>query len=155
MQKSFAAVLFLALLLSGAQSAIAENLKSESEYENPPIADASAKSDYITCWKQPCVLVEGSKWSEQHPNGVAVAVRMGTRPAVTDDQIKMVLTHDLVKHGVTNIKFFYEQNDAPASGIFLHVRGGTKGLFTISDVRQQIPEIAKRALNENILFRDD
>ena len=113
----------------------------------------SAKEDYVTCWKQPCVLTAGSEWSEKNPNGVAVAVRMGLKSAATDDQIKMVITHDLKKYGVENIKFFYEQNDAPASGIFLHVRGGTEGIFTISDVRQNIQSIASRALNKNSLFQ--
>jgi len=114
----------------------------------------SAKDDYVTCWKQPCVRVAGSEWSEKNPNGVAVSVRMGVKPAVTDDQIKMVLANDLKKHGVKNIKFFYEQNDAVASGIALHVRGGTDGVFTISNVREEIPPIARRALNKNEIFRD-
>lgn len=113
----------------------------------------SAKNDYIPCDVQPCVDVAGSEWSEQNPNGVAVAVRMGIKSAATDDQIKMVLMHDLKKHGVKNIKFFYEQNDAPASGIFLHVRGGTEGLFTIANVRKHIPSIARRALNNNPVFQ--
>jgi len=116
-------------------------------------ANISAKNDYIPCDVQPCVKVAGSEWSEQNPNGVAVAVRMGIKSAATDDQIKMVLTHDLKKNGVKNIKFFYEQNDAPASGILLHVRGGTEGLFTIENVREHIPSIARRALNENPLFQ--
>jgi len=113
----------------------------------------SAKDDYISCDVQPCVKVAGSEWSEKNPNGVAIAVRMGLKSAATDDQIKMVLTHDLKKHGVKNIKFFYEKNDAPASGIFLHVRGGTEGLFTIVNVRKHLPSIARRALNKNPVFQ--
>ncbi|MCH9639535.1 MAG: hypothetical protein K0U40_08585 [Betaproteobacteria bacterium] len=115
----------------------------------------SVKNDYIPCDVQPCVTIAGSEWSEKNPNGVAVAVRMGVKPAVTDAEIKMVLTHDLKKHGVNNIKFFYEQNDAPASGIFLHVRDGLEGPFLIDTVREQIPFIARRALNTNPLFRVD
>ncbi len=115
----------------------------------------SVKNDYIPCDVQPCVTISGSEWSEKNQNGVAVAVRMGVKPAVTDEQIKMVLTHDLKKHGVNNIKFFYEQNDAPANLIFLHVRGGLEGPFLIGDVREQIPSIAKRALNTNPLFGVD
>ena len=115
----------------------------------------SVKGDYITCWKQPCVDVAGSEWSEKNQNGVAVGVAMGVKPAVTDAQIKMVLTHDLTKHGVKNIKFFYEQNDAPSTGITLHVRGGTEGVFVIGNVREQIPVIARRALNKNPVFRVD
>ena len=74
---------------------------------------------------------------------------MGTRPAVTDDQIKMVLTRDFQYFGVEHIRFFYEQNDVPASVMTLHVRGGTEGPFVIDDVRQQVKSIAERAKNNN------
>ena len=113
----------------------------------------SAKEDYITCWKQPCIYAAGSEWSERNPNGVAVAVAMGTEPAVTDDQIKMVLTHDLEANGVEHIKFFFEQNDAPACGIVFHVRGGSEGIFTIGNVREHVRAVARSALNENPLFQ--
>jgi len=113
----------------------------------------SAKDDYITCWKQPCVRIAGSDWSEKNPNGVGISVRMGTKPAVTDDQIKTVLTRDFATHGMTNIKFFFEQNDAPATGIAFHIRGGTEGLFFIDDVREQVGIIAKRAANTNPVFQ--
>ncbi|WP_160828597.1 hypothetical protein [Nitrosomonas sp. JL21] len=113
----------------------------------------SAKEDYITCWKQPCVLVAGSEWSEKNPNGVGISVRMGTQSGVTDDQIKTVLTRDFKKHGMTNIKFFFEQNDAPAAGISFHVRGGTQGLFFIDNVREKVAVIAKRAANTNPVFQ--
>jgi hypothetical protein len=113
----------------------------------------SAKKDYITCWKQPCVDVAGSEWSEKNPNGVGISVRMGTQSGVTDDQIKTVLTRDFKKVGMTNIKFFFEQNDAPATGISFHVRGGTTELFLIDNVREQVAVIAKRAANTNPVFQ--
>ncbi|MDL1865592.1 hypothetical protein FBQ90_10520 [Betaproteobacteria bacterium PRO5] len=113
----------------------------------------SAKEDYITCWKQPCVDVAGSEWSEKNPNGVGISVAMGTQSGVTDDQIKTVLTRDFAAHGMTHIKFFFEQNDAPAAGIAFHVRGGTEGLFFIDNVREQIPAIARRAANTNPVFQ--
>ncbi len=113
----------------------------------------SAKDDYITCWKQPCVRVAGSEWSEKNPNGVGISVRMGTQPIVTDDQIKTVLTRDFKEHNMKNIKFFFEQNDAPASGIAFHIRGGTEGLFFIDDVREKVESIAKRAANTNPVFQ--
>lgn len=113
----------------------------------------SAKEDYITCWKQPCVDVAGSEWSEKNPNGVGISVAMGTQSGVTDDQIKTVLTRDFAAHGMTHIKFFFEQNDAPATGIAFHVRGGTEGLFLIDNVREQVAGIARRAANTNPVFQ--
>lgn len=78
---------------------------------------------------------------------------MGTQPVVTDDQIKTVLTRDFAAHGMMNIKFFFEQNDAPASGITFHIRGGTEGIFLIDNVREQVASIAKRATNTNPVFQ--
>ncbi|KXK47551.1 hypothetical protein, partial [Nitrosomonas europaea] len=68
-------------------------------------------------------------------------------------QIKTVLTRDFKKFGMTNIKFFFEQNDAPAAGIAFHVRGGTEGLFFIDNVREQVAGIARRAANTNPVFQ--
>jgi hypothetical protein len=109
-----------------------------------------ASDDYIiNCKYATCVGMAGSEWSEANPYGVSVAVRMGTKPAVTDEQIKMVLTQDLNYYGIEQIKFFYEHHDAIASVITLHVRGGTEGGFVISNVRQKIEGIVERAKNKN------
>lgn len=113
----------------------------------------SAKDDYITCWKQPCVRVAGSEWSEENPHGVAISVRMGTKPVVTDDEVKQVLTRDFAEHGVTNVRFFFEQNDTPAIGIAFHVRGGTEGIFLIDNVRDSVASTAAQAKNTNPLFQ--
>ena len=115
-----------------------------------------ASGDYITdCKYATCVGIAGSEWSENHPFGVAVSVRMGSQPAVTDAQIKMVLTRDFKHYGIDHIKFFYEQNDTPATGMALHVRGGTEGPFLISNVRQEVEQIAKRAKNKNPAMIDN
>ncbi|MEP0174133.1 MAG: hypothetical protein ABJD02_09640 [Paraglaciecola sp.] len=109
-----------------------------------------ASGDYIKdCKHSTCAGLAALRWSKSHPFAVAVAVRMGTKPAVTDDQIKMVLTRDFANHGVKEIKFFYEYHDAVASVMTLHVRGGTEGGFVISDVRQEVEGIAERARNQN------
>lgn len=140
------AFMILALFMFGAVSPVIAQ-------EADAFAEVSAKDDYITCWKQPCVRTAGITWSKENPNGVGISVRMGTKPVVTDDQIKEVLSRDFAKHGMANVKFFFEQNDAPATGIAFHIRGGVEGLFLIDTVREQVGPIAKRAKNTNPLFR--
>lgn len=109
-----------------------------------------ASGDYIKdCKYATCVGLAALRWSKDHPFGVAIAVRLGTKPAVTDDQIKMVLTQDFAHYGVNEVKFFYENHDAIASVMTLHVRGGTEGGFVISDVRQAVQGVAERAKNKN------
>ena len=114
------------------------------------VKNFDASADYIgNCKYATCVGIAGSEWSEKNPFGVAIGVSMGTKPAVTDDQIKMVLTQDFAHYGVKQVRFFYEQNDAPASVMTLHVRGGTEGPFLISEVRQKIKVVAEMAKNKN------
>ncbi len=113
----------------------------------------SAKNDYITCWKQPCIYTAGSQWSEKNPNGVAVAVAIGKQSVVTDDQVKQVITADLNHYGVKNIKFFFENYEGVATAIALHVRGGTEGTYGIDTVRDEIKSIAQRAKNTNPIFK--
>lgn len=109
-----------------------------------------ASDDYIRdCKFATCVGLAGLRWSKKNPFGVAVSVSMGTKPAVTDDQIKTVLIRHLSHYGIENIKFFYEQNDVPASTMALHVRGGTEGPFGIHNILEELEEIAKRAQNTN------
>lgn len=109
-----------------------------------------ASGDYIKdCKFATCVGLAGLRWSKKNPFGVAISVRMGTKPAVTDDQIKTVLIRHLNHYGIENIKFFYEYHRAPASAMALHVRGGTEGPFGIHNILKELKEIAKRAKNTN------
>ena len=82
-------------------------------------------------------------------------MRMGTQPAVTDEELQSVLRSDFAKHGVEDVQFYFEQYDAKASVISFHIRGGTEGPFVISNVRQEIPKVANRAKNKNPIFRED
>lgn len=112
-----------------------------------------ASSDYIKgCKYATCVGLAALRWSKANPYGVAVAVSMGTKPAVTEDKIKMVLTQDLKHYGIEQVKFYYEQNDVPSSVMTLHVRGGTEGPFNISNVRQEVKTVAERAKLDNPVF---
>ncbi len=115
----------------------------------------TAKDDYVTCWKQPCVYDEGIAWSKKNQNGVAVSVRVGQKAAVTDDQIKQVITNDFKHYGVKEMKFFFEKFKGSSSVIALHVRGGIEGTFGIHNVRDEIKSIAKRAKNTDPLFRSN
>ncbi|MFQ3247715.1 MAG: hypothetical protein ACI9SP_004374 [Arenicella sp.] len=112
----------------------------------------SAKDDYMTCWKQPCVRVAGSEWSEGCHKGVGVSVRMGTESALSDDEIKQMIVGDLRFYKVKDMRFFYEKFKGKSTAIALHVRGGAEGTFFVDEVRGELKAIAKRALNTNPLF---
>jgi hypothetical protein len=112
----------------------------------------STKDDYVTCWKQPCVRVAGSEWSEGCHKGVGVSVRMGTESALSADEIKQMIVGDLRFYKVKDMRFFYEEFKGKSTAIALHVRGGAEGTFFVDEVRGELKAIAKRALNTNPLF---
>ncbi len=113
----------------------------------------SANSPQITyvneCKYATCVGDKAADWSEQNPFGVGVADAKGTKSPITDDQIVNILSSDFAKQGINQIGFFFEQNDAPATGVTLHVRGGTEGLFKLDKVRNAVPYVANMAKNKN------
>lgn len=107
-------------------------------------ADAthSVKDDYIVdCPYAACAKYDASAWSgkPENANAIGISVRVGTKPAVTDAQIKQVLLHDLKQNDTHNTKFFFEQGTTIASRIFIHVKGGTDGPYVIDNIRQRIP----------------
>ena len=83
----------------------------------------------------------GALWSDKKENvhGIAISVRMGTNSALPDTDIKQIATSVLQDNGVRNtpaqerVKFFFEENDAQHTMLFLHARGGTKGPFFLDD----------------------
>jgi len=116
------------------------------------VVEISAKDDYVACWKQPCIYVPASEWSEKNPNGVGIAVAMGTKSIATDDQIKEVLLRDFTHYQMKQVKFFFEKNDTPATSIAFHVRGGSEGPYLLLDAKKELKKIAKRAANTTPLL---
>lgn len=110
-----------------------------------------ANLNYVqNCVSGNCASTHGSRWSSANPNGVAVSVSMGLQPLTSDDRIQQVLTKGLELHGVENIKFFFEQNDASASLISFHVRGGTEGPHRVSGkIKQVVEEVARYAKTDD------
>lgn len=89
-------------------------------------------------------MMDATRWSKEHLDGVAIAVRFGTVPDVNQQQIEAVFRKDFGQHGVNNLKFFYDQNDALATGFTMHFDGATYGAYTIKDVRQNVQQVAQQ-----------
>ncbi len=113
----------------------------------------SVKADYIQdCTSNRCAPTKATGWSNEVGNwdGVAVSVRMGTQPVATDQEIKDFLTKGFEHFDVKNYKFFFEQNDARATGIYFHVRGGTSQLYTLADdLKPVVEQYSRQANNPN------
>jgi len=114
----------------------------------------TVKADYITdCRSGSCAKTDASLWSDEAENwdGVAVSVRMGTQPAKSDQETREWLAGGLEHFGAKKYKFFFEQNDATATGISFHVRGGTSDLYTWDreDLVSAVETYARRANDPN------
>ena len=77
---------------------------------------------------------------------------MGNEPLISDAQLKTVLTNDFRYYGLNNIKFFFEQNETLATGVFFHIRGGVEGPNLVTEMREEVKRLAKRAANTNPVF---
>ena len=87
-------------------------------------------------------MIDATRWSKQNSNGAAVAVYLGQRTNITPQEIEGVLRGDFERNGVGSVEFFYQRNDAPATGFTLHQNGHTYGVYRLGDVRQKVPMVA-------------
>lgn len=84
-----------------------------------------------------------STYGRQNP-GIAVAVFLGTESVVTPEQIKTILTREFVQAGVDDpIRFFFDQNDVPGTGVAYYYDGDVDGPFNLKEARPQAVKTAK------------
>ncbi len=139
-------VAIISLAASGAVMANDNNVH-KADYGN-------VKADYVqNCTSNSCAPTDAVGWSDKVENwdAVAVSVRMGTHPAKTDQETKEWLEGGFKHFGAKKYKFFFEQNDAAATGISFHVRGGTSDLYTWDreDLVAAVERYARQANNPN------
>ena len=118
----------------------------------------NVKADYIKdCTSNGCAQTDATGWSDDPKNwdAVAVSVRMGTQSAMTDQEIKEYIAGGLNYYETQNYKFFFEQNDAPATGIAFHVRGGTSDLHTLDENLVPVIERYSRQANDPNFAKND
>lgn len=81
-------------------------------------------------------------WSTRNPTGAAVAVYLGTSgdlpPSVIDESIR----RGFARNNVTNVVFFYEQNDVPATVFSLHENGNGYGPYRAPELRDAISVVS-------------
>lgn len=101
--------------------------------------------EVIECRSGNCARTDAARWSDlpENTRNIAISIRMGTKPAVTLDELIEFLAKGFSIHDIETVKFFHEQNDAPAIGIAIHLRGGTDGVYTLANV-EEIKKAVKR-----------
>jgi hypothetical protein len=155
LKNSFSSSAAAALLVVGmsTSTALAET------NDNSPKAEfqkTSIQADYISdCRSGSCAMTRASQWSDLPENNkyAAVSIKLGTQSIATDEELKAFLSSGFSHFGVEKVKFFIEQNDMPATGISIHVRGGTDGVYTLDKGEQLKEAVARNSrLAKNDLF---
>jgi hypothetical protein len=89
--------------------------------------------------------IEAQLWSLKNP-GVAVGIILGTQSKITPEQIEQVLKAEFAEAGIGNVEFFYEQNDAPSTGVVYCYSGATDGPFILNVAREEARNSASQYL---------
>lgn len=83
-----------------------------------------------------------TEWNESNPDGIGIAVYVGTQADLTPEQLSTGLTNVANAGGVENIRFFFEQNDAPYTGFALYYDDVFEGPLDLDEI---IPSTQKAA----------
>ncbi|KCZ61429.1 hypothetical protein [Hyphomonas atlantica] len=81
-------------------------------------------------------------WNAIHPEGIGVAVYMGTETDLTPEQLRTGLTNIANSGGIEDIEFFFEQNDVPHTGFALYYDDVFEGPLNLDEI---IPSTQKAA----------
>ena len=107
------------------------------------IGQKSAASSAIVLHKD--APLEAQDWSLKHP-GIAVGVILGTQSKFSPQQVEAGLRRSLREAGVSDVTFFFEQNDMPSTGVVFCYSGATDGPFLLGKSQPEAKKSAKQYL---------
>ncbi len=85
------------------------------------------------------------RWSETYP-GIAVEVILGTHSQITPQQIEDVLDKEFAEAGVSEVVYFYRQNDVRSTVLVYYYSGATDGPFLLHEAREEAQKSAAQYL---------
>lgn len=109
---------------------------------------ANAQSAPQTVQFLPDADSAAGQWVRANPDGIAVAIRLGKATPVPPERIESVLRSDFQRHGITQLRFFYERGGAGGSSVVFNTRNHAWGPFGLADSRSHVQEAAKQHLFE-------
>ena len=89
--------------------------------------------------------IEAQAWSLKNP-GIAVGVILGSETNFTPQQVESGLRRSFAEAGVTELAFFFEQNDKPSTIVVYCYSGGTDGPFLLGKSQAEAKKSAKQYL---------
>lgn len=137
--KAAAAGIAAALMVSPFGGATAQDAQPQQQAEFTQAATVTNVATHRDATRA------AGEWSQRN-DGVSVAVYLGTESRVTPDQIEQILTREINGAGVSNVAFFYEQNDTPATGVAYAYAGDVDGPFHLGEARPAAAKAAEQYL---------
>lgn len=92
-------------------------------------------------------------WNARNPDGIGIAVYMGTETDLTPEQLKAGLTNVANSGGVNNVEFFFEQNDTPANSFALYYQDVYDAPISMGDIIAKTQEATNYLNTDGILFQ--
>ncbi|HIG21763.1 hypothetical protein [Henriciella sp.] len=91
-----------------------------------------------------------NQWAVDHPNGVAVSLRLGT-DTIPTETIERVLRADFKGAGIEEVAFFIEQGNSAGTGVAFHTDEYVFGPYSLVEARRAIPTDASQIKFNNDL----
>jgi len=87
---------------------------------------------------------EADRWVVDQRGRLAVAVSIGEDTLVPSERVEEVLRTDFAEHGLTNVRFFFEQGGAGDSAVSYHSDIYSSGPYPLGTARDHVEDIARR-----------
>lgn len=92
-------------------------------------------------------------WNANNPDGIGVAVYMGTETDLTPEQLRVGLTNVANSGGISDIEFFFEQNDTPANSFALYYQDVYDAPISMGDIIAKTEKAANYLKTDGALFQ--
>ncbi|KCZ93826.1 hypothetical protein [Hyphomonas johnsonii] len=94
-----------------------------------------------------------TEWNASNPDGIGIAVYMGTETDLTPEQLRVGLTNVANSGGVGNIEFFFEQNDTPANSFALYYQDVYDAPISMGDIIAKTQKATNYLKTDGALFQ--
>lgn len=138
-----AAVVFVSPFAASAQNDDARLVRGSATVQTASTSSATP-ANYVTDSRiLPDAHRPADAWAIQHPNGVAVSLRLGTE-TIPLETIESVLRSDFRGAGINEVAFFIEQGNSAGTGVAFHTDEYVYGPYSLVEARQAIPTDASQ-----------
>ena len=145
--KAKGALAATSLVLAPTTAACAQDQTPQATDHEVVVASESGAIEFLPDAHRPANL-----WAAENSGGFAVVIRLGTdTPEEIYSNIEPVTLAEFEKHGVTNVRFFWERGDRPTTGMSIHTDDNTYGPAGLSNILNYVlPAVRGDTFNDQV-----